>query len=163
MSLLLKDEYSGESGAYVGAYPSGYFYNEITEMCVALGLEPPERDDVHCTVVYSREKTLAALPKIKSPVNALITSVQHWVGHNGKTYIVADVQSMAMCALHSRFIRAGAEHSFAAYRPHVTLGKVAKPSPDLEERIEALNLRLKVDPLHLVFLSFKLNDINTDD
>lgn len=164
MSLLNIDEYTGERGLYVGAYLPENFAPQIHALCDALGLERPENFDLHCTVIYSREQVVPRkrLPIIKQAVNALVTSVQHWVGHNGKTYVVADIQSMAMCQLHSKFSNAGAKHSFSAFRPHITLGKVETIPEGFNEKIEELNWKLKSDPLHVAFLAITARDINDD-
>lgn len=163
MSILKIGDYSGTNGVYAGVnIESEGMIARIHELCDDLGLERVPVDDVHCTLVYSRENAVKKVPQIKQPINALLTSVQHWVGHNGKTYVVADVQSMALAQLHARFHELGARHSFAAYRPHVTLGKIEKVSENFEELIEELNWRLKSNPIHVVFTSCVVNDIRQD-
>lgn len=162
MSLLDSTEYTGERGAYAGVNLPEAFSARILELCDTLGLEHPEVDDLHCTVMYSREHTLNSLPVINSAINALVTSVQHWVGHNGKTYVVADIQSMALVQLHTKFSKLGARHSFSAYRPHITLGKIAEPQEDLDQKIDELNWLLKLNPVHVAFLGCVVKDINED-
>ncbi len=162
MSLLNTDEYTGQRGLYVGVYLPETFSGRIFELCEELGLEKPEADDLHCTVIYSKEDIPEKMPVVKQAVNALVTSVQHWVGHNGKTYVVADLQSMALAQLHTQFSRLGAKHSFSAYRPHITLGKIEKPSDDFEAKIDALNWKLKLNPVHVAFMGCKASDINQD-
>ena len=164
MSLLNIDAYTGEHGLYVGAFLPENFAPQIHSLCDDLGLERLDSSELHCTVIYSRDNVVPRknMPVIKQAVNALVTSVQHWVGHNGKTYVVADVQSMAMCQLHTRFSNAGARHSFAAFRPHITLGKLETVSDDFEDKIEALNWKLKADPLHVAFLNITAEDINPE-
>lgn len=164
MSLLDTDGYTNTRGLYVGAYLPEIFSEAILNLCDTLGLERPSIDDIHCTVMYSREGRIQHdnMPIVRQAINALVTSIQHWVGHNGKTYVVADVQSMALFQLHAKLSIAGARHSFSAYRPHITLGKVEKPSDDLEDRIEALNWSLKHKPIHVAFLGCRASDINED-
>lgn len=164
MSLLKLDGYTGERGIYVGAFLPDNFAPQINELCAQLGLEEPDPTDLHCTVVYSREGVvpLNRMPVVKQAVNALVTSVQHWVGHNGKTYVVADIQSMGMCQLHTKFSNAGAVHSFAAFRPHITLGKLDEIPEGFDDLVEELNWKLKRDPLHVAFLNINANDINQD-
>lgn len=162
MSLLNVEGYTRAKGLYVGAYLSPNFAQPILALCDALGLERPDASDLHCTVMYSREVAPPRLPAVKQAVNALVTSVQHWVGHNGQTYVVADVQSMAICQLHSRFARASARHSFPAYRPHITLGKIENPTADFEKRVDDLNWKLKVDPIHVAFMDIRARDVHDD-
>lgn len=166
MSLLNLDKYTTQKGCYVGAYLPEIFTKKVIDLAEALGLPTPEPDDLHCTVIYSRETAIQfdRMPKLLTAINALVTSVQHWVGHNGKTYVVADVQSMALCQLHTKMHNAGARHSFAAYRPHITLGKLeGKPSEEFEKLVEEINWSLKQEPIHVAFVGCNVSDINSDD
>lgn len=162
MSLLKVEGYSGDSGVYAAVELPEAFSEHIFELCDYLGLERPPVEELHCTVMYSPEETLRHMPTLNKAINALVSSVQHWVGHNGKTYVVADVQSMALIQLHSQFAKQGAKSTFAAYRPHITLGKIDEATPEFDEKIENLNWSLKDKPLHVAFMGCVVKDIRKD-
>lgn len=163
MTLLKSDEYTGDNGIYAAVELPEAFAKHFFDMCDALGLERPPAEELHCTVMYSPENTVRQMPTVNKAINALVPSVQHWVGHNDKVYVVADVQSMALVQLHSQFAKQGAKPTFAAYRPHITLGKIDEVTPEFEERIEALNWSLKDKPVHVAFMGCVAKDIRQDD
>ena len=162
MSLLDREGYTGTNGLYAAVELPEAFSNRIFELCDALGLERPPVDDLHCTVMYSPEEVVKNLPVVNKAVNALVTSVQHWVGHNDKVYVVADIQSMALVQLHSQFAQRGAKSTFAAYRPHITLGKIDEATEDFDALVEKVNWSLKEKPIHVAFLGCVVKDMRTD-
>lgn len=153
-------ELTGESGVYAGADLPESYNHQFAELCKRLELPTP--DDLHCTVVYSSEDVLQYQPKHESPLVGMVASVQSWIGHNGDTYIVADVHSPGLIVAHMKFARAGAKHAQPAYRPHVTLGRMKTPTPELESDIESLNEHLKLHPFTVVFPAVTVKDIKKD-
>ena len=163
---MVVEDYTASTGLYVGAYVQDQFANEIILMAEDLQIpkeDREEREELHCTLMYSRDAAPKRLPAIKGTIQGMVTGIQHWVGHNGKIYVVADVCSMDLIEAHAALTRAGAKHSFSKYAPHITLGKLKeKADEDFEARVEEINLRLKANPIHMLFVGIKATDINQD-
>lgn len=106
-------------------------------------IEPAK--DSHATIIYSASKRIP--DKTAKKINdefesfpAKIDKVVRWTGHNQKEYIVALLTSDHLHARHHAYKKAGANHSFDEYRPHITLYDDAK---DLNINMEKLNDAIK--------------------
>jgi len=151
-------EYTKNAGLYVHAKLPAEFGLLLNQLCEDLGLPEADLEELHCTLMYSRDAVPDSMPIIRPVHNALIPSVQHWKGHDDQIYVVADVHSMSLIQAHATLARAGAEHSFASFSPHVTLGKLETVPDDFDERVEKVNRSLKPNPLHVVFMGVKAAD-----
>ncbi len=162
LSEMLDEKYTGTKGLYVHAKVPSEFAELIADLGPKLALERPDVEELHCTLMYSRDTAPEKLPRIKTVHNALVTSVQSWVGFDKSTYVVADVHSMSLIQAHAVLARAGAEHSFASFSPHITLAKMETAPDGLDEKIELLNRELKVNPIHVVFIGVEASDVKGD-
>lgn len=161
VNLVDSSEYTKTKGVYVGADVHGDYKGLMTALSEALGLKLDADNNVyHCTIMYSRDETVDVLPEIGRRVGGYLCTIQHWIGHNGKTYVVADLQVPEFITLHADLHNQGARHSYAEYRPHITLGKLETLPEDFDAKVEALNWKLKAEPKYVLFDTVKVSDIH---
>jgi hypothetical protein len=163
-SSMDTSQYTGTNGIYVGAELHPEYGLKLQPIAEQLKCPDLDLDELHCTLVYSREKAPERLPMLPGFMKGLVTSVQHWVGHNDKVYVVADVHCSPMIDAHARLLRVGAEHSFVGYKPHITLGSFEPGTQpeNLDELCENVNRALQRDPMMVLFHQIKAKDIKKD-
>ena len=159
---LVLNPYTGTSGVYSACFPELQSKSTIGAICDKLGVGYYP-DETHCTMMYSKEKTLSD-PKYAEcnpakPFWCLITHVEHWTGHDGKTYIVAALSSPALIMEHARLRRLGAQHSFTPYKPHITLSSDVAVNEEMQVKIDRLNASLSVDPQMVILTGQKIVDV----
>lgn len=153
---LVDVEWPGENGLYsrmlVTAEP-------VLEIAEKLGLET-DPSKLHVTVMYSKDHAPDHLPEITTEyVIALITGVKTWVGHDGKTYCVAQLCSPELVMEHARLTKAGCRHSFVPYEPHVTLTSDQEVDAD---KLERVNLELALRPIQVELHSQFIGDVKSN-
>jgi hypothetical protein len=92
-------------------------------------------------------------------VTALANAVEHWTGHNGKTYIVLKLVSEGIVSENSKFQRMGAKHTFVPFAPHITLSDDTPITEYMQDVIERINRRFAYKPLELVFTGQIIGDL----
>lgn len=114
---------------------------------------PKLLDDLHCTVLFSKEPAWVDLPTVDkdSRYTAVATELLHWAGSNNDGYIVLKLISPEITHLHYLFRQRGLNPTFPTYNPHVSL---VHPVPDIslyKTIMEELNQSLKTNPIVLDF------------
>jgi hypothetical protein len=125
------------------------------------------RDEAHVTLVYSREHQVdqralnAAMLGIQYPcVEACVTSVEYWEGHDKDGYAVIKLCSKDAAELNKAFIAAGAKHSFDDYQAHMTIcGKVGPLTPAVSDWLKRINKYLECNKFELCFDRVCVEDI----
>ena len=162
---LVLNPYTGTSGVYSAVVPDVSGLSQLEFLCKKLGVEF-HPDETHCTVVYSKEAALTD-PATAEPVAGkafwyCLTHIEHWTGHDGKTYIVAGVGSPAVVMEHARLRRLGAKHSFTPFKAHITLSSDVEVTPEMQAKIDELNLELALAPGSASFINQKIVDVKKD-
>ena len=131
---LVLNPYTGTSGVYSAVVPDVSGLNQLEFLCKKLGVE----------------------------FNPDETHIEHWKGHDGKTYIVAGVCSPAVVMEHARLRRLGAKHSFTPFKAHITLSSDVEVTPEVQAKIDELNLELAQAPGSASFINQKIVDVKKD-
>lgn len=160
---LVQHELTGANGLYASMIPDEDSVARILGICEVLNLKP-QVDELHVTVIYSKKAPddLQAVQEIQAPtVDAYVTGVSHWKGHDDSTYIVLSLMSERLAELNAQYHAAGAEATFIPYAPHVTLHKQDDPLDDEQlQRIEALNKTLAAEFNKLTFVNLQAGDLD---
>lgn len=153
-------KYTGTSGLYSAVVPMPNAIDAIMGVADELGL-PTVRDDLHATVIYSK------VPPATQPTfdpervyTGLINAVEHWIGHNGKTYIVLKIVSEGIVDENAKFQRMGAKHTFTPFAPHITLSDEVAVTDTLQDMIDKINNRLAYQPIFVQFNAQIVGDVD---
>jgi hypothetical protein len=117
--VIIKEEYSGTKGLYVSVTPDEKT-KEIIK-AVASVLDTPCQEDLHCTLMYSREKALRTDLYVYRPTsfNAAMSEI-HLLGPN-KDVLVILLESEELQKEFNRLTSLGAEYTYPTYLPHITI------------------------------------------
>ena len=152
-----------------GLYASYQFDEDSIQSLAQLAVKAGYAFDpakVHVTVMYSTkspsESTRELIESdIGSEATAIITGIDHWVGHNGKTYVILRLQSQDLAALNAKLHRCGAEATILPYAPHITLHSQEDAlSEDQLAKIAELNLELAPSSTVLKLINYKVGDLD---
>lgn len=142
-------------GIFVKVTPTTSTILKIKDRFSALEQPPLPKllDDLHCTVIYTKENASVDLPVIDKDgrYKAIATELVHWEGSDKDGYIVLKLVSPAITNLHYKFRQRGLNPTFKDYNPHVSL---VHPVPDIslyKTILEELNEQLKTNPIVLEF------------
>jgi 2'-5' RNA ligase len=116
-----------------------------------MGVPFTQKDEIHCTVVYSPDAVPAHIPVPKNmPIHA--KGVGFELFGPDKDCVVLLLESSALKALNAKFVKAGAIPTYAEYRPHITIAKVdagsGKKYPSM-----------KFTPIDIELVSMTIEDI----
>ena len=159
--------YTGDSGLYSSVKLTPLSTQNLTGLCDLIDVDLPE--SAHCTVMYSREKTL---PKrrvfdrnLGREFKAKATRVNWWEGHDKAGYLVLECDSPDLQEEHQNLLAGGCEHSFPDYLPHVTLCSPFKFNSEEHQKsvLRLANLSLRRNPLSLVFHKQKIDNIKNEN
>lgn len=155
--------YTGNNGTYVSAVPDQDSKEKIVKVAAELGIVVDPKS-LHVTIVYNKDqaKPLSSLPSVdaKQRMFAVINKIDHWVGHNDKTYIVMKLNSPAAIILNADFNRAGVPHSYIPFEPHISLSDDIAVDADMEDRIKMVNNFLAYDPITLYLIGINISDMH---
>lgn len=162
---LVLNEYTGTHGCYVCMIPIDSSKDTIIELCEKLGIAT-DKDKMHCTLMYSKDNApaptdITELPS-DSTIHCLAHNVRHWVGHDGKTYIVMSLAGSEILLEHARLLKCGAVHSFVPFEPHITLTSDVKITEEVQAKIDEINKYLGRNPTTIVLGTEKISDIKAD-
>lgn len=152
--------YTGNNGLYVSMVPRDDMLDDVMKLAEELGITPV-REALHTTVIYSKKPAgELPIPDPERQVTAVITSVDSWVGHNNKTYIVLKLASEALLFMHGDYSRRGAEATFIPYAPHITLSDDVEVDAEMKVRMEKLNKYLNYDPKLIYLTNERIGDLD---
>lgn len=124
----------------------------LNQLMRKMGLAPNSRG-LHLTLLYGkRPETVRAEPRADKLIGGFLNAVTHWMGQDGYTYIVGLMKGDSILAEHKRMVRAGYQHAFTPFQPHVTLASFRYPDPEFMARLEEVNRDLALSPLLLLFV-----------
>lgn len=84
----------------------------------------PDTDETHCTVLYSRNKDNASgNTKSERVYAANIKEFTSWIGHDGKRYLVALLESPSLQTAFKEWRDLGYTSDYPDYKPHITIQK----------------------------------------
>lgn len=162
--MKMTTRYSGKSGLYASVTPvMGYqrFMAAMASQFHHLDLTPV--DDVHCTLIYSREEQPHALRVAQAitegpfQFTAFPKEVKYWDGHDNKGYIVLGLDSPDLHKRHHKWKLLGAKHSFPDYEAHITLAKgLTAPS---QAWLDECNHMLELMRMPIIFGGEHVEDI----
>lgn len=144
-AFLDHEKYDGQNGLYMYALPNVASINKVLDLCEKLDIESASTK-LHCTVMYSpkaiEEKFI--IKHYHSLIDdATIPKIKYWEGHDKKTYIVAEVQSDKLQAIHQNILDMGAEFTYPKYTPHITLTSGDPLTTEQKAKIREVNKTLK--------------------
>jgi hypothetical protein len=133
--------YTGEVGCFVSVEPDVDTQMKLLDWVNRLGfeLDAMEEARLHCTVVHSKEGApLSYNIDTSTRFVGRLQNIEFWEGHDQAGYLVATLQSPDLQARHRYWVAGGADHSFGAYAPHVTLKRYLSPSEAMYQRMRRL-------------------------
>jgi len=155
--------YTGQDGLYCAVQPDDATKFRVIRLCEDLGVVT-DYNKLHCTIVYSREVALTqeVIDTCKNHPTGRITFIEYWSGHNNAGYLVAHVVSESAHMFHERLLRAGAEHTYNPYNPHMTLCKGLEMTDVLQASILEVNKKLAKESIYANFEGYTVCDISED-
>ncbi len=159
---LVDEGFTGHRGVYVFVTPVEASIPRILDIAYSLNVRP-EESKLHVTVMSS-EKAPRNLPHVmpNQVLRSLIDKIEMFDGHDGRTYLVAQLMSDDLQALHRTWARAGAVHMFKPYSPHITLWAGVTRTPELERRIDRVNASLNAKPAFVYLSGETATDLKDD-
>ncbi len=153
-------EYTGTNGLYSSVLPDLAAITAIQAVATTLGIEL-DSSTIHCTVCYSKIaadwREIPSYPATRE-FTAICNQVDHWVGHNNKTYVVLKLMSPDIVLMNAEIQRSGAKHTFVPFQPHVSLSDSTTVDLELQAKIDEVNSKLAYEPLVLRFNSLTIGD-----
>lgn len=146
--------FTGTSGCYCSMLLSNNSVTAMSDLCKANGAPFTQKDEIHCTVIYSPDNVPEHIPTPKG-----MPFFGHVVGFDlfgpDKDCLVGLVQCQWLNDLHNEFVSAGAVPTYPEYRPHITLAKV-------EPGTHAEFVGKSISPVPVEFVSMTIEDIDKD-
>lgn len=150
--ILKHEDYDGQNGLYVAAAPDLASAERVLDLCNMLDIDLNPKK-LHCTLMYSPEQA----PSIEDAeffttnhgdVYGQINEIRSWIGHDKKTYIVAELVGESLQKAHQELLRLGAKHTYDPFTAHLTLDSQDEPLSVAQKRmIEKANLLLNKKPI----------------
>lgn len=146
-------QFTGQSGCYCSMMLDPESINSIETLCKSCGLPFTQKDEIHCTVVYSPDAVPHSIPVHPNmPIHATIIGFDLFGPE--KDCLVALLDSPDLQDINKRFVENGAVPTYQEYRPHITLHKC--------ENGECPCLPTTFNPLQVKFVSMTIEDIDKD-
>lgn len=124
----------------------------LNQLMRKLGI-PPNSRGLHLTLLYGkRPERIRSEPKADKLIGGTLDSITHWMGQDGNTYVVGLMKGDSITSEHNRMLRAGYEHAFSPFQPHVTLASFRNPEHEILTRLDSVNQDLALSPLLLLFV-----------
>ena len=114
--------YTGRNGLYSSVKPDSDGIAYLMQLIKALGFSDVNPDDLHCTVMYSKDSWPSENPGCDQNrvYEARVEKLQYWKGHDEKGYITVALKCPQLHQEHRRLQEFGCTPTFA-YNPHITL------------------------------------------
>ena len=138
-------KFTGTKGCYSAVTPDEDSRALLTAVAEMVGVET-DPSKLHCTVMYSEVAPKAGIGCNANRIRkAVISELTHWDGHDGKGYLVAQLDSPHLQEEHARLRSLGCKPTFDEYKPHITLYAGIKMTPELQARMTDVMAALPVD------------------
>lgn len=120
--------------------------------------DPEPHTKAHCTVLYSRnKKNVDGEASTRRVYTASIKEFTSWVGHDGKTYVVALLDSPQLQEAFKEWKKLGYTSDYPDYKPHITIKK--GDIENVDEIIDLLTLSYFKHPYVLTFGAQKVEPL----
>ena len=140
-----------EGGLYSSVKPIGTCIQKLKTLFSLVSHIDPDIDKMHCTVLYSRNKNGATGETESQRVySATIKEFTHWVGHDGKTYLVALLDSPMLQKAFRDWRELGYTSDYNEYKPHITIKKGLSES-EAQDAADILTLDYFKRPFVITF------------
>lgn len=108
-------------GTYMAATPTDESLDSIVALQKRLGIKNPvSRDELHCTLVYSKKGDPNVRPyNYSNPMKATPESLELF--SEDKSALVLVLESDCLHRRHEQLLEYGLAHTFQPYTPHITL------------------------------------------
>lgn len=171
----IKEAYSGSTGVYSSMTPvdsSKDIITNIATMFFGPAAGSINKEDLHCTIIYSRDVASKAtktpyevrdsLPKVVN--NVRVTGCTTLSGHDKSGYVVLLLDPASdLTAMNKAWIDAGYPHSFPEYTPHITIfSNISDSKFDYSPGIKKLDKYLKSNTITVDFVDHRIEDIIED-
>ena len=144
--------FTGTSGFYCSMLLSDASVKRIEAMCKKVGVPYTQKDEIHCTVMYSPDNVPKTIPVPKNmPMEGTGTRFERFGPE--KDHLVLLLDSPELHELNRRIVAAGAVSTYPEYRPHVTVARL-----DDDRDYSAI----KFAPVKIEFVSITIEDIKPD-
>ena len=161
--------FSGQNGLYASltpVYGTRELWARLTDTFKKFNVEPEPEDELHVTLMYSRESApdvhhLMAMHD-QQPVHSLHAvpkNLEYWAGHDGAGYVVLHLDGEEIHSRHSQYKNIGCAHSFDDFTPHMTVVKDLADGPELQAAISEINEHLKTCAYKIVLGAEAVSDI----
>lgn len=140
-----------EGGVYASVKPTGTCVMKYRMLLDVVHPIEPIREKLHCTVLYSRNKTGATgHTESKNAYAAQFKEFIWWPGHDKKGYLVAVLESPDLRKANRDWHELGYSEEFDTYTPHITIRKnISKVQA--EKAADILTLEYFRNPFMLTF------------
>jgi hypothetical protein len=157
---LVITEYTGTKGCYSASVPDASGVKMLKGICDRLGLDT-DTSKLHCTMMYSAKKAPAPdkVVAVTKEFPVCVTHVDHWIGHDGKGYLTAQLSSVSLHKEHARLLTVGCQDDYVPYKPHLTLYSEIDMDGDLREMMDVVNKELSRKPLFFSLVDQKISDM----
>ncbi|BCG50150.1 hypothetical protein [Ralstonia phage RP13] len=167
----ITEAYQGD-GLYIKVVPEVDSDQEVIKRLDALGVDHGVifTDELHITILYDRKATESPEEverirevNFRSPYLARVQEMKTIIGHNDKRYLILELDSPILKALHDKWIQSGFSHSFPQYLPHMTLCKEPNINEESHpEQFKSFNDSLKDNPLIIKFGHEIVDEVRKD-
>lgn len=118
--------------------------HKIIELCESIGIEPTNQEDLHCTIMYSRENVDKLISFSEDDFDLPVEGVGSKLLVLGKdTFsVVIALESSKIIQMHNELIEEGASYDYPEFIPHVSVAYYEDPSliPELPSEIESIDI-----------------------
>jgi 2'-5' RNA ligase len=122
--FIIESEDEHKYGTYISVTPNKEAADELYRWTINNNIPNPiDREDLHCTLIYSRKGIPAAKHyDLNLPINATTGALKIFNQPNGKDCLVVTLNSEDLVAHHETIMnKYGAVYDHEKYIPHITL------------------------------------------
>ncbi len=111
-------------GTYISVLPFEQTAHLMLRIADACGIERPEQDELHCTLMYAPDsKLVSPVAQSDTVYTAVVDDVKFWKSASGKGYVVVTLKSPQLMRRHKEWTNRGLKHTYSDYTPHITLAE----------------------------------------
>lgn len=153
------------TGLYVSVMPEDRSVKELLDLMSRAVRRPTaaDVDEWHCTLMYSKtviKRDWQTLPP-DTRISAQIKRFEWWLGHDGRGYLVATLDSPGMVKRNRYWSHYG-KHTHT-YTPHITVMTPVQESKTLYAKLVLLNRSLESNPVVLSFRNEIVEGLDVKD
>jgi hypothetical protein len=140
-----------EGGLYSSVKPIGSCIQKFKNLLNVISEYEPDREKLHCTVLYSRNKNgVSGVTESERVYSANIVEFTSWKGHDDKLYLVALLDSPMLQKAFRDWRELGYTSDYPVYKPHITIKK-GLTQAEADRAADFLTLEYFKNPFILTF------------